>query len=265
MHILEKLQRRVMAINTLLCVGLDSDVDKIPARYHHNQFDFNRHIIELTHEYVCAFKPNMAFYEARGDKGWHDLALTMDHLRKYYPDIVTICDAKRGDIGSTNGGYVKAIFEDMGFDAVTLNPYLGREALIPFLKHADKGCIILCRTSNPGAGELQDLMVEGGIPLWQMVGVKVRDEWNANQNCMLVVGATYPEELRYLRHIAPDMPFLVPGVGAQGAEVERTVTAGIRNDGGGLIISASRSIIFDDNPAAAARDLRDEINRYRTF
>ncbi|NDJ78897.1 MAG: orotidine-5'-phosphate decarboxylase, partial [Chloroflexi bacterium] len=167
--IIEKYARRVEGVNSLLCVGLDSRIDRLPERFHaaeFSQFTFNRWIIEQTHEAVCAYKPNIAFYEALGPEGLAALEQTVEYLRAQHPDILTICDAKRADIGSTNQGYVTAIFDRLGFDAVTLNPYLGREALAPFLERTDKACIILCRTSNPGAGEFQDLDV-GGVPLWQ--------------------------------------------------------------------------------------------------
>src|SRR5664279_2496120 len=163
MSIVDKYNRRADAVNSLLCVGLDSALDKLPERFRadeHPQFAFNRWIIKQTHSFASAYKPNIAFYEARGDQGLRDLKLTLDYLREQHPDIFTICDAKRADIGSTNAGYVEAIFDWLGFDAVTLHPYLGREALAPFLERRDRACIILCRTSNPGAGELQDLLIE---------------------------------------------------------------------------------------------------------
>jgi len=260
--ILDKYNRRVEAVGSLVCVGLDSEIEKIQARFADDefpQFAFNRWIIDQTAEYAASVKPNMAFYEARGVRGWNELQMTMDYLRTNYPKIVTICDAKRADIGNTNRGYVAAVFDEMGFDAVTLHPYLGREALAPFLERTDKACIILCRTSNPGAGEFQDLNV-GGRPLWQVVAEKVDRDWNSNGNCMLVVGATYPEEMRTIRALAPGITFLVPGVGAQGGDVDSVVAAGLDADGRGLMISSSRGIIFSDDPAAAARALRNEIN-----
>lgn len=256
-----KYHRRVEAVDSLLCVGLDSQFDRLPPRFQadpHPQFAFNRWIIDQTYPYVSAYKPNIAFYEARGAAGLTDLALTMAYLRDNHPDILTICDAKRADIGSTNEGYVAAIFDRLGFDAVTLNPYLGREALMPFLERADRGCIILCRTSNPGAGELQDRLVDGR-PLWQVVAEQVRDSWNVHGNCMLVAGATYPDELARIRALVGAMPLLVPGIGAQGGDVAATVRAGLAPDGRGLIINASRAVIFDSDPAAAARTLRDAI------
>jgi orotidine-5'-phosphate decarboxylase len=263
-RVIEKYNARVDAINSLLCVGLDSRLDRLPEHFLEEvypQFAFNRHIIQQTYAYAAAFKPNIAFYEARGAAGLTELALTMDYLHENHPYMMTICDAKRADIGSTNEGYVTAILDGLGFDAVTLNPYLGREALEPFLKREDKGCILLCRTSNPGAGEFQDLDV-GGKPLWQVVAERVAGEWNANGNCMLVTGATYPEELAQVRALVGDMPLLVPGIGAQGGDVEKTVRAGLDSEGRGLIINSSRGIIFADDPAMAALDLRGAINQF---
>ncbi len=265
MNALAKYETRAAQINSLLCIGLDSEFSRLPARFQrdaHPQFAFNRWVIDQTHEFASAYKPNSAFYEARGTAGLQDLKLTLDYLREQYPEIYTICDAKRADIGSTNAGYVSAIFDWLGFDAVTLHPYLGKEALSPFLERTDKGCIILCRTSNPGARELQDLPVEGQ-PLWQHVARKVCDEWNTHGNCMLVVGATYPDDLRQARAIAGEMTLLVPGVGAQGGDVEAAVRAGVNASRQGLIINASRSIIFAADPAAEAYALHDMINRAR--
>ncbi len=264
--VIDKYNRRVNQIDSLLCVGLDSEFPHLPEHFKADefpQFAFNRWVIDQTHAYASAYKPNIAFYEARGEAGLIALARTLDYLRATYPDILTICDAKRADIGSTNQGYVEAIFDRLGFDAVTLNPYLGREALEPFLARTDKGCILLCRTSNPGAGELQDLDI-GGKPLWQVVAERVRDHWNARGNCMLVAGATYPGELRRIREIVGDMLLLVPGIGAQGGDVEQTVRAGQTPAGTGMIINSSRGIIFADDPASAARSLHDTINQYRT-
>jgi orotidine-5'-phosphate decarboxylase len=264
--ILEKLERRMEAASSLACVGLDPQMESVPERFHGAalpMFEFGKWIVEQTHEFVAAYKPNMAFYEARGVLGLHELERTMEYLRAEHPEVVTICDAKRADIGNTNRGYVTAIFDAMGFDAVTLHPYLGREALLPFLEREDKASIVLCRTSNPGAGEFQDLIVEGK-PLWQSVAERVSVEWNAKGNCMLVVGATYPEEMRAIRAVAPEMTFLVPGVGAQGGDVAAVVAAGLNAKGNGLLISSSRAILHSDDPAAAARTLREEINAARS-
>lgn len=260
-----KLNARIDAVESLLCVGLDSDLAQIPARFFSQpnpQFAFNRWIIDQTFPYVNAYKPNIAFYEARGADGLLDLELTIQYLRQHHPSILTICDAKRGDIGSTNTGYVQAIFDRLGFDAVTLNPYLGGEALQPFLDRKDKGCIILCRTSNAGSGELQTLNVDGK-PFWEWVAEKTRDRWNKNRNCMLVMGATFPEEIRRVRAIVDDLPLLVPGIGAQGGNLEQTVLFGLDQNRRGLIINSSRGIIFSEDPEASARQLRDVINNYR--
>ncbi len=261
MSIYDKLNARTDAVNSLLCVGLDADMGRLPARFldqDSSQFAFNQWIIEQTHPFVCAYKPNTAFYEARGEQGWAELRQTMDYLRVHHPEIVTICDAKRGDIGNTNRGYVRAIFDDLGFDAVTLHPYLGQTALAPFLERTDKASIILCRTSNPNSDELQGLSVDGK-PLWEHIAAHVRDKWNANNNCMLVIGATYPDDLRRAREIVPHMPLLVPGVGAQGGDASAVRAAGTDASGRGLMVNSSRGVIFAEDPAAAAQTLRDAL------
>ena len=215
---MEKFERRAEAVNSLLCVGLDPELDRIPARFRGEAwplFAFNRWIIEQTHPYAVAYKPNMAFYEFQGSQGIAELEMTMELLRGEHPEISTICDAKRGDIGNSNRGYAVSIFDAMGFDAVTLHPYLGKEALAPFLERRDKACIILCRTSNPGAGEFQDLQSDGR-PLWETVALRVSTEWNVAGNCMLVVGATYPEEMRRIRAIAPAISISCAGRGRAG-------------------------------------------------
>jgi orotidine 5'-phosphate decarboxylase subfamily 2 len=265
MNPIDKYNRRARKIKSLLCVGLDSDFSKIPERFlthEFPQFEFNKWIIEETKEYAAAFKMNIAFYEARGDQGIKELKETMEYLWVYYGDIFLICDCKRADIGNTNQGYVDSLFDWFGFDAVTLHPYLGKEALLPFLERKDKVSIILCRTSNPGAGELQDLEINHK-PLWQIVAEKVANEWNKNNNCMLVVGATYPEEMKKIREIAGEMTFLVPGIGAQGGDVNAVLEAGLNGEGLGLIINSSRGIIFSDNPKEEARKLCEEIRKYR--
>jgi orotidine-5'-phosphate decarboxylase len=262
--IIDKYNRRAKKVNSLLCVGLDADFKKIPKRFLKKkfpQFEFNKWIIEETHEYVASFKMNSAFYEARGDKGIKELKMTMDYLKKNYPDIFLICDCKRADIGNTNQGYVDSFFDWYGFDAITLHPYLGKEALLPFLDRKDKGCIILCRTSNPGAGEFQDLKSDGKM-LWQIVAEKVSKNWDKNKNCLLVVGATYPKEMKKIREISGEMTFLVPGIGAQGGDLKATIKAGLNHQGLGLIIHSARGIIFSDNPKIEAQKLRDAIRKY---
>lgn len=252
--------------NSLLCVGLDSDYEKLPSKFKKEknpQFNFNRWIIEQTADLVCAYKPNSAFYEARGDQGVRELKMTCNYLRKKHPEMVIILDAKRGDIETSNQGYVKFVFDYLGVDAVTLHPYLGREALKPFLKRKDKGCIILCRTSNPGAKELQDLLIKGK-PLYKIIAWKVISEWNTNHNCLLVVGATYPEELCKIRKIAGEMTFLIPGIGVQGGEIEETVKAGQNSQRKGMIINSSRGVIFSKRPRQEAKKLREQINKILT-
>lgn len=265
MSIIDKYNQRAQAIDSLLCVGLDADFDKIPVQFRgmeNPQFEFNRWIIEETHEYAAAFKANIAFYEARGDKGIQELKKTMDLLTENYPEVFLICDCKRADIGNTNQGYVDSLFDWFGFDAITLHPYLGSEALKPFLERADKGSIILCRTSNTGAGEIQDLLVEGK-PVWQIVAEKVSKEWDTNKNCMLVVGATYPEEMKKIRALVDDITFLVPGIGAQGGEIKPVMEAGLNSQRLGLIINSSRGIIFSENPKEEAKKLLEKIREHR--
>lgn len=255
---IKKLTSRINQVNSLLCVGLDSDFNKLPARFKKQkfpQFEFNKWIIEQTHGFVCAFKPNVAFYEARGSVGWRELEMTMEYLTANHPDIFTICDAKRGDIGSTNQGYVQAIFDQMNFDAMTVNPYVGAEGLQPFLDRKDKVTIILCHTSNPGAGELQEVKLASRKPVWQLVAEKVTQQWNKNHNCMLVVGATYPEEMKQVRAIAGEMFFLVPGIGTQGGDLKSVLQNGLNEKGSGLIINSSRGIIFSDHPQTEAEKL----------
>ena len=265
MSMIEKFNTRADAVNSLLCIGLDTDVSRLSVQDQEQEyplFAFNRRIIDATHSYAAAYKPNMAFYEAHGETGWHQLRMTIGYLREEHPDIVTICDAKRADIDSTNMGYISGLLDDLNFDAITLHPFLGREAMVPFLNRADKGCIILCRTSNPGAGEFQDLLVNG-VPLWLHIARSVAQEWNSRHNCMLVVGATYPAEMQQIRAAIGDMTLLVPGIGAQGGSVKEVMAAGPNSLGKGLIINAGRSIIYADDPVSAARSLRDEINQYR--
>lgn len=273
MTFLQKLDGAVSANNSLLCVGLDSDHTKLPPHLVNKPnaiFEFNKSIIDATADLVCAYKPNSAFYEAQGSEGLDQLKQTVDYIHEKYPIIPIILDAKRADIGSTNIGYVDHIFGYLGMDAVTLHPYLGREALEPFLSLEDKGLIILCRTSNPGAGEFQDMEIVGK-PLYEHVAEKVKDEWNNKKNCLLVVGATYPEEMKRIRAlVGPDMVFLVPGVGAQGGDVRSVLENGLGANQRGLIINSSRGVIFassgEDFAETARREaiaLRDEINKHR--
>lgn len=259
---------RATANGSLVCIGLDSEVAKLPQGV--DQLAFNKAIVDATHDLVCAYKPNTAFYEAQGAGGIQALKDTCDYIRLVAPDVLILLDAKRADIGNTNMGYVQFAYDYLGADAITLHPYLGREALEPFLLREDKGSIILCRTSNPGAGEFQDRPVDGH-KLYEHVAKMVAMDWNTGGNCMLVVGATYPEEAATIRQIVGgDVWFLVPGVGAQGGNVEATMNAAQNERGDGLIISSSRDIIFASSGAdfaeaawAKTEALRSEINTYR--
>jgi orotidine-5'-phosphate decarboxylase len=254
-------------------VGLDCGLDTLPAHLAGTQdaiFLFNKAIIDATADLVCAYKPNPAFYERAGASGIEQLRQTCQYILQTYPHTPIILDAKRADIGNTNQGYAVFAFNYLQADSITLHPYLGREALEPFLAHKDKGIIILCRTSNPGAGEFQDLLC-GDQKLYEVVAAHVRDEWNIAGNCLLVVGATYPEELARVRAIVgPNMTFLVPGVGSQGGDLRQALQAGLNDQGGGLIINASRGVIFASDgknfgvaARQAAAQMRDDINRYR--
>lgn len=255
----ERLAARMENASSLLCVGLDPVPELLLGEGSDRLFEWGRRVISQTHSYVCAFKPNLAFYEARGSSGIASLERIMGYLASRYPDIPVIGDAKRGDIGSTSQAYARFLFDGLGFDAVTLNPWLGRDALRPFLDRADRGCVILCRTSNPGADDLQTVEVEGE-PLWQRVARMVAEEWNVLDNCLLVMGATRPDDLRVARGLVGDMTFLAPGVGAQGGNLERVLAAGLNAEGRGLIINSSRGIITAPDMARAAADLRNAIN-----
>jgi orotidine-5'-phosphate decarboxylase len=275
MPFISALKHRWQTANTLVCVGLDPEPAKFPAPFANDAdavFNFCRDIVDATAQYACAFKPQIAHFAALGAES--ALQRLIAHIHTAHAGIPVILDSKRGDIGSTAQHYAGEAFERYVADAVTVNPYLGRDSVQPFLDHADKGVVILCRTSNPGAADLQDLLVrdEHGEhrPLYQHVAAKIASEWNAHGNCALVVGATWPQQLREVRAIVGDMPFLVPGVGAQGGDVEAVVTNAKTADGTGLIVSSSRAILYasqgTDYIEAAARAacaLRDEINRWR--
>lgn len=263
---IQKLYNCIDEKKTLVCVGLDSDFAKLPAKFLKSQtpqLDFNKWIIDQTQDLTAAYKFNLAFYEARGEAGWAELTASVKYLHDKYPGIFLIADAKRGDIDNTNQAYATAIFDELGFDAVTVHPYLGKESLAPFLNRKDKVTIVLCRTSNAGAGEIQDLMINDQ-PLWGVVAQKVAEDWNANHNCMLVTGGTYPSELASIREIVGDqLDFLVPGIGSQGGEVKEVMAAALNSQGAGLLITASRSIIFAPDPRQAAQDLVAEIEANR--
>ena len=276
--------------NNFVCVGLDSEYEKIPKVVRERSLpwkraivDFNRAIVNATKDFVCAYKPNSAFYEACGAEGVEALHETIAHIGDVAPEVPVILDAKRGDTKDTNIQYAKMAFVSYGADAITVNPYMGREPLEPFLSRKDKGVIVLCRTSNEGASEFQDRTVvptaeeamKWGIPirpmpLYQLVAYRVVKEWNANGNCAVVVGATCPAELDEVSQIVSNMPILIPGIGAQGGNLEKTVKAGKDSHGAGMIINSSRGIIFASNGADFATVARREteklhnlINQYR--
>ncbi len=255
----ERLARAFDANRSLLCVGLDPDpaLMAVPG-----VAEFNRAIVDATSDLVCAYKPNLGFYEALGADGLRALEETVDHVRRAAPSAVVIGDAKRGDMASTSARYARALFDVWGFDAATVNPYLGGDSLAPFLEYGDRGVFVLCRTSNPGAGELQDLPVEGVRPVYEAVAERAA-AWNARGNVGLVVGATYPEQLRRVRALCPDMPVLLPGVGAQGGDVRASVSAGVDGNGRGLIVSSSRSVLYASSGADFAEAARAEAERLR--
>jgi len=270
MGFIEKLAAAWRKNNSLVCVGLDPDPERLPSHLPRDAdgvFAFNRAIVDATHDLVCAFKPQIAYFAAHGLE--EALARTIRHIRTHYPDIPVILDSKRGDIGSTAAQYAQEAFVRYEADAVTVNPYLGFDSVEPFMKYPGRGVIVLCRTSNPGAADFQDLDV-GGLPLFEAIAGRVADAWNTHGNCMLVVGATWPDQLARIRARVGDMPLLVPGVGAQGGDVKQLLKAGKTADGTGLVINSSRAILYADGGpgfAEAARSetlkLRDLINSHR--
>jgi orotidine-5'-phosphate decarboxylase len=248
---------------SLLCVGLDPDPAKLPVK---DVFEFNKAIIDATADLVCAYKPNLAFYEALGVRGMQALKKTVAYIPKNIP---VIGDAKRGDIGNTAIAYARALFGYYKFDAVTLNPYLGYDAVEPFLDYKDKGVFVLCRTSNSSACDFQDLVDNFGMKFYQSVALRAGD-WNTAGNVGLVVGATYPEELREIRKLCPEMLLLIPGIGAQGGDLELSVKYGIDANKEKAVIVAARQVLYASKGAdyaqaarKAAGELRDIINRYR--
>jgi orotidine-5'-phosphate decarboxylase len=274
---MQALRGRWQATGSLVCVGLDPELERIPASVRGAAADnaeadieaallnFTQAIVDATADLVCAFKPNSAFFEQHGVPGLRALQRLIAYIHTRYPAVPVILDAKRGDIGSTSAAYARAAFDALRADAITLHPYLGREALDPFLKRADRGCFILCRTSNPGAGEFQDLALRGADgderPLYQRVAQAVASEWNVAGNLALVVGATYPDELRVARALVGDLPILVPGVGAQGGDLAAVIGNGLDAQGHGLIISLSRSVLYASSGADFAEAARREVER----
>lgn len=271
----DRLEAAWTRTDSLLCVGLDPEIERFPrafARAPSAIFEFNKAIIDATADLVCAYKPQFAHYAAYGAEG--ELERTIDYIHRRHPAILVVLDAKRGDVGHTAQRYATEVFERYGADAVTVNPYLGFDSLEPYLAFEDRGTFVLCRTSNPGARDLQDLSVsDPSAParrLYQVVAELAAARWNARDNCGLVVGATYPEELGTVRSIAGDMPLLLPGIGAQGGDVVQAVRLGRTPAGRGLLVSSSRAILyassgedFAEAAREAARTLRETINRQR--
>ncbi|AUN93567.1 orotidine-5'-phosphate decarboxylase [Pseudazoarcus pumilus] len=270
MHFMNALAERWQRADSLLCVGLDPDPARLPAHLHERPdaiLAFCRDIVDATADAVCCFKPQIAYFAAaRAEDQLEDL---IRHIHERHPGIPVILDAKRGDIGSTAAQYAREAFRRYGADAVTVNPYMGRDSIEPYLEYADRGVILLCRTSNAGGSDLQFLDV-GGEKLYERVARLAADEWNASGNLGLVVGATFPDEIARVRQITGDMPLLVPGIGAQGGDIAAVLAAGRSRDGTGLIINSSRAILYagdgEDFAAAArfaAQATRTAINRCR--
>src|SRR5512142_3231916 len=259
------LDRRVDDCSSLLCVGLDPHGPDLPEQSAAAARDFCIRIVKATARYAAAFKPNAAFFEAFGPDGWIALKQVIDAVREESDragsHIPVILDAKRGDIASTAEAYARSAFENLGADCITLNPYLGADSIEPFLQYPEKGAFLLCKTSNAGAGDVQDVMVDRAgrsIPLHLHVA-ELAQEWNTGNNIGLVVGATYPETLARAREAAPELWFLVPGVGAQGGDLEAALKAGLRSDGKGVLINVSRAISRSSDPRKAAAELRDQM------
>ena len=266
MNFIGRLQNAWRQNQSLICVGIDPDPERIPASAG-GIFEFCRAIVDATAAHVCAFKPQIAHFSALGEEP--ALERLVAHMRLNHPDIPVILDAKRGDIGSTATMYAREAFDRYGADAVTVNPYLGGDSMLPFLEYGDRGVFILCRTSNAGGAELQDLSCDG-VPLSTHVARKAAGDWNRNGNVGLVVGATWPEQLAEIRRETGDMPLLIPGVGTQGGDVGAVIAAGLDSNRMGLIINASRSINyassgadFDRAAADAAAQLKALVNRHR--
>lgn len=272
MNFIDKLSAAWASNHSLLCVGLDPDLARFPAHLRGQPdgiFQFCKAIIDATADLACAFKPQIAYFAALGAEA--QLEAVCRYLRETYPHIPLVLDAKRGDIGATAHQYAREAYDRYGADAVTVNPYMGSDSVDPYMDWADRGVIVLCRTSNAGGSDLQFLQVDGE-PLYQRVARLVADKWNRNGQCALVVGATFPEELAQVRALVGDMPLLVPGIGAQGGDIAATVKAGRTANGTGMMINSSRAILYatprdgEDFAAAARRvamETRDEINRYR--
>lgn len=264
MNFKQKLENIVKKNNSLLCVGLDPDLAKIPLNFlktkNSSIFEFNKSIIHETHDLVCAYKPNIAFYEAYGLDGLMELKKTIEYLKNKYPEIPIVLDAKRADIPNAAKMYARSVFEYWDADAVTVYPHLGKNTILPFLEYEDKLTILLLKTSNPDSGMFQNALVNKK-PYYLYLAETIK-KWNYD-NIGIFVGATHPKEMQDIRKVFPDKIFLSAGLGAQSAEIERAVKAGIDKEKSGIMFNASRSIIYAKNPRQAAKKLRDKINKYR--
>ena len=263
MNFRQKLDNTIKKNNSLLCIGLDPDLDRIPKNFLQTSdpiFEFNKSIIYQTHDLVCTYKPNIAFYEAYGIDGLKSLKLTMEYLRKKYPEIPIILDAKRGDIPNTAEKYAKSVFEYWNADAVTIFPNLGLDSILPFLKYKDKLTILLIKTSNPDSKMFQDISFDKEPYFIKMA--KIISKWKY-ANLGIFVGATFPEELKRIRNIFPETLFLSAGLGAQDANIERSVKTGINNSKSGIMFNAGRSIIYSNDPRNEAIKTKKQINKYR--
>jgi orotidine-5'-phosphate decarboxylase len=264
----ERLRQAHAAADSLVCVGLDPDPTRLPDDLRDEPqplLAFNRRIVDATCDLCAAYKPQIAFYSALGKEP--ELAASIRYIRERAPQALIILDAKRGDIGNTAEAYAREAFDRYDADAVTVNPYMGEDAVLPFLARPERGAILLCRTSNPGGHDFQDLVIDG-LPLYRRVAQRAASRWNSQGNLMLVVGATRPQELAELRRAHPEISFLVPGIGAQGGDLEATLAAGLDANGQGLLVSSSRAIIYAGGGSsaairAAAQDLHGAINRQR--
>ena len=263
----DRLDQATETTNSLVCVGLDPDPARMPSS---GVYEFNRSIIDATAEYVCAFKPNLAFYESMGLPGLRELEKTIEHIRNSAPATIILGDAKRGDIGPSARAYAKAMFQVWGFDAITINAWGGEDTVTPFLDDDSKGVFVWCRGSNPGSADFQDVQIttkDGTMPLYRNMAISC-NQWNTNGNLGLVAGATVPEQLAAIRDVCPSMPLLIPGVGAQGGDLEAAVKLGTDIRGRAALINSSRGIIYAssgpdyaDAAAQEANKLRENINQ----
>jgi orotidine-5'-phosphate decarboxylase len=264
----ERLVRAHAAADSLVCVGLDPDLTRLPEDLRSDPeplLAFNRRIVDATRDLCAAYKPQIAFYSALGKEA--ELAASIRYIRERAPAALVILDAKRGDIGNTAEAYAREAFERYDADAVTVNPYMGEDAVLPFLARPERGAVLLCRTSNPGGHDFQDLAIEG-LPLYRRVAQRAATRWNRHGNLMLVVGATRPQEMAELRRAHPELSFLVPGIGAQGGDLDGILSAGLDAGGKGLLVSSSRAVIYAGGGTsaairAAAAELHGAINSRR--